>query len=565
MHRNPLFPLVCLLATAAAGAAVDRDASFFGSIWKGRPDALFGPLFTQVTPENAGKWGQVEATRGSFTWSSLDAMFRDAASKGLITKQHTFVWGQAQPSWVTSGNAQVAVTAWMTAFMNRYGDQVHLIDVVNEPLHAAPSYRSGLGGDGATGWDWVIWCYQLARQKAPNARLLINDYDILSSDSATERYVALCRLLRDRGLLDGIGEQAHNFERTSLTTLRANLDRLATLGLPIYISEFDLSISDDQAHLARFRDLFTMFWEHPGVRGVTVWGHRQGATWRSNAHLVRSDGSDRPALTWLRQYLASHPKPGPVTNRAPVANAGADRSLTLPANLALTGSATDDGLPAGSALTYAWSRVSGPGTVAFAPANAATTTASFTAPGTYVLRLTASDGQLSDGDDVTVTVIAAPASAVAINFQPAAAPTQAGWTPDTGAVFATRNGLSYGWSVDVTGTARDRNSAASPDQVHDTLVHLQKQGSATWRLQVANGTYQVRLIAGDANHIDSVYRTTVEGVLVLDATPSPSARWHEAEATVTVTDGMLDVASGAGAVNNKLCAIEVVPMPVGGG
>ena len=47
-----------------------------------------------------------------------------------------------------------------------------------------------------------------------------------------------------------------------------------------------------------------MFWEHPAVQGVTLWGFRPGL-WRDNqrAYLVRKDGSERPALMWLRGYV----------------------------------------------------------------------------------------------------------------------------------------------------------------------------------------------------------------------------------------------------------------------
>ena len=95
------------------------------------------------------------------------------------------------------------------------------------------------------------------------------------------------------------------------------------------------------------------------------------------------------------------------SNRAPVVNAGPDLSITLPATAALAGTASDDGMPAGSTLTSQWSVVSGPGTVTFADANAATTTASFSVEGDYTLRLTATDGELSASDNVAVTVNAA--------------------------------------------------------------------------------------------------------------------------------------------------------------
>ena len=91
-------------------------------------------------------------------------------------------------------------------------------------------------------------------------------------------------------------------------------------------------------------------------------------------------------------------------NNAPSVSAGDDQAIYLPENsVTLSGSAVDDGLPAcGGSLTFAWSKVSGPGTVTFAPANAAVTTATFSTPGVYVLRLTASDSELSGSDEVTV-------------------------------------------------------------------------------------------------------------------------------------------------------------------
>jgi parallel beta-helix repeat protein len=101
------------------------------------------------------------------------------------------------------------------------------------------------------------------------------------------------------------------------------------------------------------------------------------------------------------QFTVNQGAPPPV-NQPPVVNAGPDQTLTLPASATLTGAASDDGLPNG-ALTNVWSTVSGPGSVTFANAASLTTTATFSASGAYVLRLTASDGALSSADDVTIT------------------------------------------------------------------------------------------------------------------------------------------------------------------
>ena len=91
-------------------------------------------------------------------------------------------------------------------------------------------------------------------------------------------------------------------------------------------------------------------------------------------------------------------------NRPPVVDAGADQVVTLPAAATLSGSVSDDGLPSGSTVTTTWDTVSGPGTVTFANPGSATTTAQFSTAGTYQLRLTAGDGQLTASDTLTVTV-----------------------------------------------------------------------------------------------------------------------------------------------------------------
>lgn len=93
----------------------------------------------------------------------------------------------------------------------------------------------------------------------------------------------------------------------------------------------------------------------------------------------------------------------PPPNETPVVDAGADLNVELPADATLDGTVTDDGT-----VTTTWSKVSGPGDVTFGDSAAVDTTAGFSESGTYVLRLHATDGDLSAFDEVTVTVTDAP-------------------------------------------------------------------------------------------------------------------------------------------------------------
>jgi hypothetical protein len=98
-----------------------------------------------------------------------------------------------------------------------------------------------------------------------------------------------------------------------------------------------------------------------------------------------------------------------VNNIPPTVNAGADQTIVATAAANLAGAVDDDGQPnPPAALTITWSKVSGPGTVTFANANAANTTATFSAPGVYLLTLSVSDGDVTTDDLIEIVVNEAP-------------------------------------------------------------------------------------------------------------------------------------------------------------
>ena len=94
-------------------------------------------------------------------------------------------------------------------------------------------------------------------------------------------------------------------------------------------------------------------------------------------------------------------------NKPPVVLAGPDGALAMPASsLPLSGSYSDDGLPAGATYTAAWSVTTGPSGVSFSAPAALATSVTFAAAGTYTLRLTVSDSNRSGFDELTVKVTA---------------------------------------------------------------------------------------------------------------------------------------------------------------
>jgi GH35 family endo-1,4-beta-xylanase len=304
------------------------QAKFLGNVPNEPPENTFTNYWTQLTPGNAGKWGSVAgsaADTSKWNWNVLDAQYNYAITNHLVYKHHTLIWGGQQPSWISSLDSASQYN-WIETWIKKVGERyqkIDMVDVVNEPIitHNPPdggngraNYINALGGTGTTGWDWVINSFKLARKYLPNAKLLVNDYGIINDNAATYIYLQLINLLKAQNLIDGIGVQGHRFELESADTsvLTYNLDRLGATGLPVYISEFDLgNIGDsgtpnDNLQLQLYQKIFPVLWRHPAVKGITLWGYTP-PTWQATVYLVRSDGTFRPALKWLADFIKNNP------------------------------------------------------------------------------------------------------------------------------------------------------------------------------------------------------------------------------------------------------------------
>jgi endo-1,4-beta-xylanase len=278
---------------------------FVGNITtSGQVRSDFIQYWDQITPENEGKWGSVEATRDVMNWGPLDAVYDYAQQNGIPFKQHTLVWGSQFPSWITSlspADQAAEVEEWIREFCQRYPSTA-LIDVVNEPPpHTTPPFINAIGGPGQTGYDWIIWSFQKTRQYCPNAILILNDYNVLRWD--TDRFISIVNAVKGSGFIDAIGAQGHGLETQSFGELQTNLNKLITqIGLPIYVSEYDIDLADDTGQRNVMAQQFTLFWNTPQIVGITLWGYIHGSTWRPNTGLIRN-GVPRPAMTWLMDFL----------------------------------------------------------------------------------------------------------------------------------------------------------------------------------------------------------------------------------------------------------------------
>ena len=265
---------------------------------------VYSDYWDQITPENAGKWGSVQRDAGSERrWATLDAMYDYAQQKGIIFKQHAFVWGSQQPGGQLS---EGDVRSWMEEFCSRY-PETKLIDVVNEPPpHTEPSYSGAIGGGTNSTWQWITNSFVWAREACPEAILIFNDYNNIEFGDQNQHFINITNTVLDAGgPIDAVGVQAHGLSGNQVST--DTMKRLITklhddTGLPVYVTEYDISEADDNAQLNKFRDHMSFFLETEWIPGITVWGWIHGKTWVPNSGLIQN-GQARPAMVWLMEEL----------------------------------------------------------------------------------------------------------------------------------------------------------------------------------------------------------------------------------------------------------------------
>ena len=320
-----MLALAGLMFTADAQAQLSSNPDKFlgnittyGSVNGGGIE--YATLWNQITCENETKWSSVEGNQGNFNWGGADNAYNYAKQHNFPFKFHTLVWGSQFPGWVKDLNVRKrkkAIEAWMDEIKRHYPD-LEMIDVVNEAVegHQADTHyiKEALGGGGKTGYDWIITAFEMAYERWPNAILIYNDFNTFQWN--TQQFIDLVKTLRDAGApIDAYGCQSHDLTDLSYSTFtQVEKDIQKALKMPMYITEYDIGTKDDNLQKQRYSEQIPYLWQKDYCAGITLWGYIYGATWidekdsqgnvitRGISGIIKN-GSDRPAMEWLRTYM----------------------------------------------------------------------------------------------------------------------------------------------------------------------------------------------------------------------------------------------------------------------
>ena len=282
--------------TAVAGDVI-QNPSADGQHYR---DAL-KTLFNKVVTENALKWPPFE----SWGRAQADYMLPWFAANGLaMVRGHNVIWPGAQflPADVQNMlTAKPVDAAALRARVNQHIADVMAYakgkvtewDVLNEPF-TNKDLQAVLGDAEMTSW------FRQARAADPTAKLYINDYSILESGGYDLQhingYAAIIQSMLSSGApIDGIGLQSH-FDSNLTTPSRVLelIDKFAAFGKDLQVTEFDVSVGDEQVQADYTRDFLTVCFSHPAMKGFMIWGFWEGAHWKPQDAMIRLDWTTKP-------------------------------------------------------------------------------------------------------------------------------------------------------------------------------------------------------------------------------------------------------------------------------
>ncbi|XVF45508.1 hypothetical protein PTKIN_Ptkin02bG0212200 [Pterospermum kingtungense] len=273
----------------------------------------FVERFNAAVFENELKWNATEPDQGKTNYTIADQMLKFVRAHQIIARGHNIFWEDSKytPAWVrnlTGHRLQSAVNTRIQSLMSKYKDEFIHWDVNNEVLHF-DFYEQRLGPNATSHF------YEAAHKLDPLATLFMNEYNVVENcsdvNSTVDRYIERIRDLQKGGVyMDGIGLQGH-FTVPNPPLMRAVLDKLATLGLPIWLTEVDIKSSVGEEYQAIYLEqVLREGFSHPSVNGIMLWAalhpkgcYRMCLTDKNFRNLPAGDVVDNLLKEWKTEEI----------------------------------------------------------------------------------------------------------------------------------------------------------------------------------------------------------------------------------------------------------------------
>ncbi|MDE1548936.1 endo-1,4-beta-xylanase [Jeotgalibaca caeni] len=261
--------------------------------------------FNSVTAENCMKFESLQPTEGVFDFAAGDQIVQFAKQNQMAVRGHTLVWHNQTPEWVFRNGEQIVskeqllerMQTHMETVLGHYQDDIRCWDVVNEAVDdkgndiLRKSKWLEILGD-----SFIETAFRMAHAANPKAELFYNDYNESSPEKSDKIYRMVRSLLERDVPIHGIGLQCHwNLTSPSMDAIKAAIEKYASLGLRLHVTEMDVSVFDHedkrtsllmpteamlQQQAERYEQFFQVFKSYQDViDSVTFWGVDDSYTW----------------------------------------------------------------------------------------------------------------------------------------------------------------------------------------------------------------------------------------------------------------------------------------------
>lgn len=302
---------------------------------KGYQDCFYDN-FEWAVLENALKWKQMEPHRGTINYSKSLTAIKALRAKGIKVRGHNVFWAVDRhvQSWVRGLNQHDLLQEMSKRINGVIGHTKGLLeqwDVNNENLHG-DFYERHTGNPNIT-----MQMFRDIYNADRSVKLFLNDFGVIEGGN-NNKATALkdqAKLFKDANVpVYGIGVQSHiHNAHLDITSIKAKLDKVAEAGLPIWITELSIGEKDEHLKASALEDIYTLYFSHPAVEGILLWGFWDGKMFDQSASLftganLTANAAGRTYQTLFKQTWRTH-ETRTIANHSPISLRGFKGDYTI--------------------------------------------------------------------------------------------------------------------------------------------------------------------------------------------------------------------------------------------
>jgi endo-1,4-beta-xylanase len=263
--------------------------------------------FNYAVHENALKWYDCEKQPNVVDYSTADRIWEICHELNIPMRGHCIFWEKDKyiMPWLKqldNDQLRAAINRRAIGVTQHFKGRIEEFDLNNEMING-DFFRRRLG------YGIINEMAYMAKAGNPDVVLCVNDYGILTNGgfNAATYVMQITNLLANGVPIGGIGCQGH--PSTSLITpmsaehVQNTLDTLAKFHLPIKITECLFIAKNEQAKADELRKIFPVYFAHPSIEAIVMWGFWEGDMWKPEAAMWKKDWTPTPLALAYRDLL----------------------------------------------------------------------------------------------------------------------------------------------------------------------------------------------------------------------------------------------------------------------